>query len=71
MLAQVRAPLLEVLRISPDFRPAYDPLIGMAMALAATDTAGASALLTDLVKVQPARPEASRALRQIRDGAPP
>ena len=26
MLAQVREPLLSVLRTSPDFRPAYDPL---------------------------------------------
>ena len=30
MLAQVREPLLAVLRISPDFRPAYDPLLSMA-----------------------------------------
>ena len=34
MLAQVREPLLSVLRISPDFRPAYDPLLAMATALA-------------------------------------
>ena len=34
MLAQVREPLLSVLRISPDFRPAYDPLLSMAAALA-------------------------------------
>ncbi len=33
MLAQVREPLLSVLRISPDFRPAYDPLLSMATAL--------------------------------------
>ena len=30
MLAQVRAPLLSVLHESPDFRPAYDPLLMMA-----------------------------------------
>lgn len=65
MLAQVREPLLEVLRISPDFRPAYDPLIGMAMALARTDAAGARALLTDLARIQPARAEAGLALREI------
>ena len=32
MLAQVRLPLLAVLRQSPDFRPAYDPLLRMASA---------------------------------------
>ncbi len=37
MLAQVREPLLAVLRISPDFRPAYDPLLRMANALARSD----------------------------------
>ena len=34
MLAQLAAPLLEVLRISADFRPASDPLLRMAEALA-------------------------------------
>ncbi len=65
MLAQVREPLLSVLRISPDFRPAYDPLIRMATLLAKTDTDDAAALLTELARVQPARPEARQALRQI------
>jgi spermidine synthase len=71
MLAQVRAPLLEALHISPDFRPAYDPLIGMAMALARTDAAGARTLLTDLAQVQPARAEAGLALRELGTPAPP
>ena len=44
MLAQVREPLLAVLRISPDFRPAYDPLLAMATALAHSDLAGARQL---------------------------
>ena len=69
MLAQVREPLLDVLRISPDFRPAYDPLMGMAMALAQTDPAGARALLTQLAQLQPARTEAADALRAM-GGAP-
>ncbi len=34
MLAQVREPLLEVLRLSPEFRPAYDPLLRLSAALA-------------------------------------
>jgi len=59
MLAQVREPLLDVLRISPDFRPAYDPLLGMAKALAPTDAVGARQLLLALQQAQPARPEAA------------
>jgi spermidine synthase len=65
MLAQVREPLLEALRISPDFRPAYEPLLRMALALARTDVHAASALLMDLQRLQPARPEASRALLEL------
>ena len=67
MLAQVRDPLLAVLRISPDFRPAYDPLLQMAGALASSDTAGARDLLMQLVAEQPARPEAAEALRELRN----
>lgn len=63
MLAQVRKPLLNVLRISPDFRPAYDPLLKMAEALAEESPAEARALLTELQQAQPARPEAFEARR--------
>jgi spermidine synthase len=70
MLSQVREPLLEVLRISPDFRPAYDPLLRMAAALAATDAAAAGALLAELARAQPARPEASLALRRLATASP-
>jgi spermidine synthase len=65
MLAQVREPLLSALRISPDFRPAYDPLVMMASRLAQTDSAAARALLAELAQLQPARPEAELALRRI------
>ena len=65
MLAQVREPLLSVLRTSPDFRPAYDPLLRMAAALARIDAPAAQALLSDLVQLQPARPEAAQALRAL------
>ncbi|MDL2337100.1 MAG: fused MFS/spermidine synthase [Pseudomonadota bacterium] len=64
LLSQVREPLLDVLRISPDFRPAYDPLLRMAMALGRSDAAGARALLEELQQAQPARPEAGQALGQ-------
>ena len=64
MLAQVRAPLLDVLSESPDFRPAYDPLVRMAAALARRDAAAAVALLRDLVRIQPMRTEAAALLAQ-------
>ena len=69
MLAQVQAPLLATLALSPDFRPAYDPLLGMAGALARSDAAAARVLLSALVQVQPARPEASLALRALAEAA--
>ncbi len=51
MLAQVQQPLLAVLRISPDFRPAYDPLLRMGNALSGTDAPAAHALLTELASI--------------------
>lgn len=69
MLAQVREPLLAALRISPDFRPAYDPLLQMAIALGRVDAGAARVLLDELRHVQPARPEAAQALREL-SGAP-
>lgn len=69
MLAQVREPLLSVLRISPDFRPAYDPLLQMASALARSNVSAARALLIELDGIQPARSEASQLLTLLSDGA--
>jgi spermidine synthase len=66
----VREPLLAVLRTSPDFRPAYDPLLRMATALAHRDAPAARALLMQLKTAQPARPEAEQALRRLA-GEPP
>lgn len=65
MLAQVREPLMEVLHLSPDFRPAYDPLVRMAAALAGMDGAAARSLLSELQQVQPNRPEAAQLLHAI------
>ncbi len=70
MLSQVREPLLSVLRISPDFRPAYDPLLRMATALGRIDVAAARALLTELQQTQPSRPEAAQALRDFPGASP-
>jgi len=69
MLAQVREPLLSVLRISPDFRPAYDPLLSMAAALARSDVSSARPLLAELTRLQPARSEAEQLLSQIGSAA--
>jgi spermidine synthase len=65
MLSQVREPLLSVLQISPDFRPAYDPLLRMATALGRSDRSAALGLLSALEKVQPARDDAMRAQRAL------
>jgi spermidine synthase len=65
MLAQLRAPLLSVLQTSPDFRPAYDPLLRMARALEGVDAPAARALLIELAQAQPARAEAGAVLAQL------
>lgn len=65
MLARVGPQLLGVLRISPDFRPAYDPLLRMAQALAGIDREAARRLLAEMARVQPQRPEAQQALHEI------
>jgi spermidine synthase len=53
MLAQVQEPLLEVLRISPEFRPAREPLLRMAEALGASDAAAARALRREIDHTAP------------------
>lgn len=70
MLAQVGEPLLAALDTSPDFRPAYDPLLAMAGALAREDLPAARALLARLIELQPARPEAVQALQAMQRLAP-
>ena len=59
MLAQVREPLLAVLRTSPDFRPAHDPLLRMAQALARSDAAAAQLLMRELATASESRPLSS------------
>ncbi len=65
MLLQIRKPLTSILQISPDFRPAYDPLLRLAIALGRTDPAGARELLTELTTLQPRRLEAAEAIREL------
>jgi len=69
MLAQVREPLLAVLNVSPDFRPAYDPLLTMALALVRIDAAAARDLLVDLQRVHEG-PEVAHALRELESTSP-
>jgi spermidine synthase len=70
MLSQVREPLLSVLRISPDFRPAYDPLVRMATILGRTDEVAARAMLKELAQIQPARSEAGLAYDRLSGSEP-
>lgn len=70
LLAQVRAPLLAVLSLSPDFRPAYQPLLRLAVAIAATDRPAARELLIELTRLQPSWPEAALALQRLDTAQP-
>lgn len=65
MLLQVRQPLLDVLHLSPEFRPAYDPLLKIAAALSGEAPGDAAALLRSLRQAAPGRPEAAAALRTL------
>jgi spermidine synthase len=65
MLDRVQAPLLEVLLTSADFRPAYEPLLALAIAVARLDRERARRLLGELVELAPARPEAAQALQGL------
>ncbi|MGJ4946197.1 spermidine synthase [Bradyrhizobium sp. HKCCYLS1011] len=54
--------LLEALRASPEFDPAYVPLMGMAKSLLGSDRAAAQQLLQAIAAAAPARREASELL---------
>ncbi|MEY8879276.1 MAG: spermidine synthase [Leptothrix sp. (in: b-proteobacteria)] len=51
MLAQVREPLMDVLRVSADFQPAFEPLKRLADAVAADDAELAAGLRAELQQV--------------------
>ncbi|WP_084293052.1 spermidine synthase [Bradyrhizobium sp. WSM3983] len=57
--------LIETLRLSPEFDPAYRPLLGMAQALAASDRPAARRLLKAITSAAPGREEAGQMLKQI------
>ena len=58
LLAQVREPLLEIVRQSRDFEAAYNPLLGMAQGLYRIDPPAGDRLLQDLEMANPYRDEA-------------
>jgi len=65
-LADAAVPgLLEAVRLSPEFDPAYGPLLGMARSLLATDRTAGAALLRALDAAAPRRGEARGLLARM------
>jgi spermidine synthase len=60
MLAQVEKPLLNIVRESPDFDAAYNPLVTMAQRLHKKNPAAAERLLLELEAANPMRSDARR-----------
>jgi spermidine synthase len=65
MVAQVGEPLLDLVRLSPDFDVAYKPLLRMAHQLSSVDLPATRRLLLALADANPQRPEASDMLQQL------
>jgi spermidine synthase len=63
--SELREPLLAVVRASPDFSAAYNPLLSMALRLSRIDPVSADKLLHDLERANPRRPEASQLRRRL------
>ncbi|MFS8042400.1 fused MFS/spermidine synthase [Xanthobacter sp. AM33] len=57
--------LVEIVRMSPDFEPAYGPVLAMARQRAVSEPAAARRLLEALDKANPARPDARRLLAAL------
>jgi spermidine synthase len=62
---RIGGPLLELVRISPDFDAAYNPLLGMARKLSTQDINATKAILLALADANPQRPEAGRLLERL------
>lgn len=65
MLAAVQDGLLSVLGLSPDFLPAYEPLLSMAVAVASSDPMRSRELLQRLTQLRPDRNDAQAALARL------
>ncbi|MCG7913756.1 MAG: fused MFS/spermidine synthase [Candidatus Thiodiazotropha weberae] len=70
ILAQTQHKLLDVVRLSSDFLPAYDPLLKMATAVHRVDPQSAHKLLLELEQANPKLPEARRLRRRLFGGDP-
>jgi spermidine synthase len=68
MLDQVAEPLLDIVRTSPDFEAAYQPLLRMAAQLHRQDPQESENLLTALEAATPQRPEAGRMKLKLSKG---
>ncbi len=65
LVERLRAPLLAVVRTSPDFSAAYNPLLAMAYRLGRIDARAASSLLRDLEAANPTRHDARDLRRRL------
>lgn len=65
MAKQIAAPLLAIVRHSPDFEPAYRPLLALARNLVRVDPAAAGRLLAELNRANPERDDARRLYAQL------
>jgi len=68
LLSIIKEPLLECIRTSPDFLPAYEPLLAMAQKISAIDKPAASILLVELEQANPKRKEAALLRRRLFGG---
>jgi spermidine synthase len=64
LVAAASPGLLEAIRLSSDFEPAYHPLISMARSLMVSDREAAARLLHEIDAAAPSRPEARELLSQ-------
>ena len=65
LMTRVQAPLLAVLAISPDFRPAFDPLLQISEQLADVNPEAARTLLRRLAIARPDREEVREILSRV------
>jgi spermidine synthase len=65
LLAQVREPLLDIVRLSRDFEAAYNPLLALAQGLCRIDPPAGDRLLRELEKANPYREEAHRMRQRL------
>ena len=65
MLDQLQTPLLALLKDSPDFQPALDPLLAMSLGVASSAPARSRAILADLHALYPANRQIAQALSQL------